>query len=220
MAYADANLTNRKFGAGAAVIALEAGLAWAIIAALTLTISPKSPPNITAIPLPPENPVKPHETPVKPVSHQQVPAQRPITDQIDLGPQTMPTFTPDNTFGGGDGGTVDIPRPTPTPAPTPGFTPKAAHPLGNTAGWVSTNDYPTIGLRQEHEGSTHYRLGIDVAGKVTNCTVTTSSGFADLDAATCAVLTRRARFVPATDETGARTSGSFSGTVTWRLPQD
>ena len=47
-----------------------------------------------------------------------------------------------------------------------------------------------------------------------------SASHAELDSTTCAVLTRRARFTPATDETGAKVPGSFSGTVTWRLPQD
>jgi len=220
MAYADANSTNRKLGATAAVMALEAGLAWAIIAGLTMTIHPKIDPRVNTFTIPPETKVKPPETPVKPATQQQTRAPRPITDPIDLGPSTLPTFIPDNVLGSGDGGGIEIPRVTPAPVPVPSFTPKSARPKGKIANWVTTNDYPTAGLRGEHEGSVRYRLSIDGAGKVRDCTVTAGSGHAELDEAACATLLRRAQFDPATDETGARAPGTFSGTVIWRLPQD
>ena len=220
MAYADANQTNRKFGAGATVLALEVGVAWAIIAALGVTITRPPKTVLQTYPTTPESP-KPRDPAPKPSSDPVDSApQRPITQIFDLGPTAVPTFVPPSTFGEGDGGGIDIPRPTPVPSPVPSFTPKAARPLGNMAQWVTTNDYPTSGLRGEHEGSTRYRLSVDAAGKVTGCGVTTSSGFADLDTAACAVLARRAKFTPATDDTGAKVAGSFSGTVTWRLPQD
>ena len=220
MAYADANMTNRKWGAGASVLALEVGIAWAVIAGLTMTISRPVPTRVETYQVTPETP-KPPVTVPPPTSHPiDVAPVRPLIDPVDLGPTTLPTFAPDNTIVGGDGGGIDIPRPSPTPPPVPTFAPKAARPLGYTGGWVTTNDYPTIGLQREQEGSTRYRLSIDAAGKVNSCTVTTSSGHSELDSTTCAVLTRRARFTPATDESGAKVPGSFSGTVTWRLPQD
>ena len=50
--------------------------------------------------------------------------------------------------------------------------------------------------------------------------MTSSSGNADLDTATCTYATRRARFTPATDENGQPTSGTFAGRVKWVIPQD
>ena len=221
MAYADAQQTNRKFGAGATVLALEVGIAWAIIAALGMTITTRKDQRIIAVPIAPDiDPPKPVPS-TPPTAHPRDPVLvPPITEFPQIFPTSVPTFGPENTLGSGDGGGLEIPRPTPLPSPVPSFTPKAARPLGNTANWVTTNDYPTIGLRGEHEGSTRYRLSVDTAGKVTNCAVTASSGFADLDSATCATLTRRAKFTPATDDSGARVAGSYSGTVTWRLPEE
>ena len=220
MAYADANQTNRKVGAGATVLALEVGVAWAIVAALGMTNIPHQDRHIPIVDITPEPPKTDTPKP-PPSSHPQDPMpQHPITQIIDLGPTLLPTFGPDHTIGDGDGGGIDPGLLPPTPPPVPTYAPKAARPLGNIANWVTTNDYPTIGLRGEHEGSTRYRLSIDAAGKVTGCSVTTSSGFAELDSAACAVLARRAKFTPASDDTGAKVAGSFSGTVTWRLPQD
>jgi protein TonB len=221
MAYADANQTNRKFGAGASVLAIEVGIAWAIIAALGVTITHHQSGPLIAVPITPDiDPPKPVPSP-PPTTHpiDQVP-QRPLDRIIVFGPTALPTFGPEPFTGGDDGGGIVIPRPSPTPPPVPTFAPRPARPQGNYANWVTTNDYPTSGLRAEHEGSVRYRLSVDAAGKVTGCSVTGSSGFTDLDTTTCAVLTRRGRFTPASDETGARVAGSYSGTVTWRLPEE
>ena len=56
--------------------------------------------------------------------------------------------------------------------------------------------------------------------RVSGCTVTASSGSAALDSATCRLLRSRARFTPATDSTGAKTSDSVSGRIRWVLPAD
>jgi protein TonB len=53
---------------------------------------------------------------------------------------------------------------------------------------------------------------------VKGCEVTASSGSSDLDAATCANVAKRARFNPATDESGARVAGSYSSAVRWEIP--
>ena len=41
---------------------------------------------------------------------------------------------------------------------------------------------------------------------------------AALDDATCRLISRRAQFDPATDETGARVPGTYTGSVRWELP--
>ena len=221
MAYADNQLTNRKLGAGAAVLALEAGLAWAIIAGLAITINRTPPIRTTTFVIPPESPTPPTPPQSQPTARaDQRAARPPIENTYSLGPATLPSFTPNDTLGSGGADKVEFPQVRPTPSPAPSFAPKAARPRGNIAGWVTTNDYPTSDLRQEHEGSTRYRLTIDPAGKVSSCTVVVGSGFAGLDQAACANLSRRGQFEPATDETGGQAAGSYTGTVTWRLPQD
>ena len=221
MAYADNQSANRTLGAGAAVLALEAGLAWAVIAGLAMTINRTDKPRIATFAIPDQPKIIPPPPQPQASAQPDQPAPRPRTDPIyDLGPVTLPTFAADNKLGSGDAGTVEFPRVQPTPSPVPSFAPTAARPKGKTAGWVTTNDYPTSDLRQEHEGSTRYRLTIDASGKVRDCAVVASSGFAGLDQATCAQLTRRGQFDPATDDSGGRVAGSYSGMVTWRLPPD
>jgi protein TonB len=55
---------------------------------------------------------------------------------------------------------------------------------------------------------------------VTGCTVTSSSGSATLDAATCNILRRRARFTPATDSSGNPTTDTASTRIRWVLPSN
>ena len=222
MAYADNYTNNRKLSTGAAVLLLEAGLGWAVIAGLTMTYTHTAPPKnpeARNFPLPvPKPPVDVTVTP----QPQQPEVARPVIDPpFTLGPAPLPTYvTPD-----GDGGgtlVVELPRPVPSiaPDPRPSFAPKAARPAGKTGNWVTTNDYPTRELREGQEGTTRYRLAINAEGRVTNCSVTSSSGSPGLDRAACDNLQRRARFEPASDATGARTAGSYSGSVTWRIPAD
>ena len=221
MAYADIDTSNRKLGAGAAVLLLEAGLAWAVIAGLTINYTRTAPPRnpeATTVPLP-----KPPED-VKVTPQPQQPTTRPpLVAHNELATTLGPFVEPD--VGVGDGGgtvIVELPRPVPltVPDPRPSFTPKSAHPAGKTGNWVTTNDYPTRELREGQEGTTRYRLAINAEGRVTNCSVTSSSGSAGLDRAACDNLQRRARFEPARDETGTRSAGSYSGTVTWRIPEE
>ncbi|HOB13487.1 MAG TPA: energy transducer TonB [Novosphingobium sp.] len=110
--------------------------------------------------------------------------------------------------------------PPPPPPPPPKFTPKRATPKNNPGSWATTNDYPTRALREEREGSTGFRVTVGPDGRVTGCSVTASSGSDDLDSATCANVTRRARFTPATDGEGNPTSGSYDGRIRWVIPKD
>ncbi len=91
-----------------------------------------------------------------------------------------------------------------------------AIPLGNPGTWVTTNDYPSRALRQERQGTTAFRLDVNIDGKPTACSVTGSSGHADLDAATCKALLRRARFRPIADGGGP---SSWSSRVRWQIPR-
>jgi periplasmic protein TonB len=97
---------------------------------------------------------------------------------------------------------------------------RGAKPKNNPGSWATTTDYPSRALNQQREGTTGFRVTVGPDGKVTDCQVTASSGHADLDAATCSNVKRRARFDPAWDSSGNPTSGSYSNRVTWRIPKD
>ena len=94
-----------------------------------------------------------------------------------------------------------------------------AVPRGNAGTWTTANDYPSRALREEVEGTTGFRVTVGSNGRVTDCTITTSSGDSSLDSATCANITRRARFTPATDESGNETTGEWASAVNWSIPR-
>ena len=81
MAYADNHSNNRRLRAGAAVVALEAGLAWAIITGLAITINRTPPTRTTTFIIPPDAPTIP------PPPHPQSSAQ------AELQYQTPRTFS-------------------------------------------------------------------------------------------------------------------------------
>jgi protein TonB len=91
---------------------------------------------------------------------------------------------------------------------------------GNLPALFSDDDYPAAALRAEESGTTGFRLEIGANGRVSNCTVTSSSGSSSLDATTCRLLRSRARFTPAMDSNGQPTSDTYNGRITWRLPAD
>lgn len=92
-------------------------------------------------------------------------------------------------------------------------------PKGSPANWVTTNDYPTAALREHRGGRVSFELKVSAEGNVSACDITASSGSTDLDVATCAMFTRRARFTPATDANGGPIEGTWSSSMNWSIPE-
>jgi protein TonB len=90
----------------------------------------------------------------------------------------------------------------------------------NLPSLFSDADYPPSAMRAEEQGTTGFRLDVGTDGRVTNCTITSSSGSNALDTATCRILKSRARFTPARDSTGSPTHDATSGRIRWVLPQE
>lgn len=97
--------------------------------------------------------------------------------------------------------------------------PRGAIPFTNPGSWVSTNDYPSLALREERGGISGFTLAVSADGKVSSCSITAPSGSTDLDEATCANISRRARFYPATDIKGRPIAAAYTNRVTWRIPE-
>lgn len=114
--------------------------------------------------------------------------------------------------------TVAPPKPAPPPPPVRRIEPARAR--ANLASYISNDDYPSSALRNEEQGTTGFRLDVGPDGRVSGCSVTASSGSSALDSATCRLLRSRARFTPATDSTGSKTSDSVSGRIRWQIPAD
>lgn len=88
----------------------------------------------------------------------------------------------------------------------------------NLASLVNSSDYPAEAVRAGEQGTTGFLLAVGPNGSVTDCNIMRSSGSAILDAATCRLMTSRARFTPALDANGKPTSDTVSARIAWRLP--
>ena len=93
-----------------------------------------------------------------------------------------------------------------------------AMPAKTSGFWLGDRDYPSGALRRKEEGPVAFSLLIAPNGRVANCIITATSGSAELDEQTCAMMALRARFKPATDENAIATYGSYRGGLFWRLP--
>jgi len=82
----------------------------------------------------------------------------------------------------------------------------------------SDADYPAEALANNEAGTVVFRLDIDRKGRVSRCTITTSSGAASLDATTCRVLRQRARFTAKRNADGKPVPATVEGHITWHMP--
>jgi protein TonB len=82
---------------------------------------------------------------------------------------------------------------------------------------VTPQDYPLSALRAGHEGTVRFELTIGTDGRVTGCRITESSGYSDLDRATCRLMEKRARFQPARDANGNPVEDTYRSFLDWKL---
>ncbi len=75
-------------------------------------------------------------------------------------------------------------------------------PLRKTGGRITGRDYPRGPYEAGIGGTLFVRYTVGVRGRVTECAVTRSSGNAELDAATCRLITERFRFKPRRNAAG------------------
>lgn len=212
---------RRRVTALVTVGAVHALLAVGLITGLTVTFDrldpgrligttvPLDPPKPDPTPTPTAEPVPTTYLPTAPIPPIPLPSNADPVPPASNTDETRVTYFPT--------GPIDPPAP-PLPPPTPSFAPKRATPSNDSARWITTNDYPRRAIVDEVEGSVGYRLVVGTAGRVASCELTRPSGNRALDDATCRLLTSRARFEPASDETGAKVLGTFTGTVRWELP--
>ena len=217
MAYADQQMSGNRIAAFIIVALLHLVLGYALITGLAYEGVKQLMKKVTTIDIKKDEPKKEPPPPPKKLAAPPPIVAPPPKINVSVAPPPVQT--------------VVTPPPVPPPPiiappapvaapPPPRFQPKTATPKGNPANWATTNDYPSRALREEREGTTGFRVTVGPDGRVTSCDITSSSGSPDLDDATCANVTRRARFNPATDGEGQPTSGSYSNRVRWVIPKD
>ncbi len=220
MSYADqSSMSTRKIVSIGLVVLLHALLGYAFITGLAYNVVKKiatdtkvfdvaeepPPPEEKPPPPPPETKVEPPPMVAPPPIVSMPTIQAPIVQTVREAPPVIITPTA---------------PPAPPPPPKPALQARASE-RGNSALWVTTEDYPSRALREEREGVTGVAWDVDAEGKVSNCRVTSSSGSPDLDDAACKNITRRGRYKPALDSNGtAMASSGFSRRVRWQIPKN
>jgi protein TonB len=192
-------------------------LLYAIITGLAYDVVKHAAENLKVIdveqqPPPPEQPPPPPKDmpkvpppPVTPPPLVQVPTAPPPPSQTVTAPPP-PVYIPPV-------------APAPPPPPPPPRKVEPARAKANLASLVSNDDYPASALAANQEGTTGFRLDVGTDGRVTNCTITESSGSSALDNATCRIMKSRAKFTPAHDSSGNPVPDSTSARITWRITE-
>lgn len=224
MAYLQQDNWQRRPVAIAGVVVIHAVIGYALVTGLNFTKIVEVVQNpkgvfVPAVKLPPPPPPPPDQA-ADPVQKVSPPAHAP-NPPVDLSDQRPSIETSPIIIPIPDPIPYVLPKPTPMPGPTarPAFDPVSAKPRGNPGNWVTVNDYRSSWINREWTGTARFRVQVGENGRVQNCTITSSSGHPELDQATCALVTQRARFDPAKDNSGALTMGSYSSSVRWELPE-
>jgi periplasmic protein TonB len=94
----------------------------------------------------------------------------------------------------------------------------APNPMGaSLATLVSADDYPPEAVANDWGGTVRIKLEISNTGDVSGCHILRSSGHVVLDAKTCEIMVKRARFKPARNASGKAVSDTVEQTIHWAL---
>jgi protein TonB len=224
MSYANRKQMSSNRTAAIIIVALiHAVLGYALVTGLAYDVVKKAaedlktfdveeePPPPEEEPPPPEE--TPQETPPPPVAAPPPLVRTPVQEspvQATPNPPPVVPITPRATPA-----PPAPPAPPPPPPPVQRSEPKSA--VGSLQGLFRSDDYPDSALDREEQGTVRVSLTIGTNGRVSGCSVSSSSGSSTLDRATCRIITSRARFTPAMDSNGNPTTGNFSQSITWRV---
>lgn len=224
MAYADNRMSRSRMTAIFIVAILHALLGYALITGLAYNVVKKVAADLKTFNVE-EEPPPPEEKPPPPPPDQPQTPPPVVTPPPIVRTNTMPPPIVTTNIAPPPVMTVTAPPAPPTPPapPPPPPPPRKVQPArakANLVSLFSDEDYPASAVRAGESGATGFRLDVGTNGRVSACTVTSSSGSSALDSTTCRLLRSRARFSPATDSTGAPTTDTVTGRIVWRLPAD
>lgn len=219
MAYADQQMSGSRVVAIIIVALIHIALGYALVTGLAYEAATKVLERVTTIdveePPPPEPedeppPPEPDAAPPPPVAPPPpiniAPAPPPIRTQTTIPPPAPPAVV------------LPPPAVAAPPAPPAPSQARGASPKGQRS-WASRiqANYPRRAEREGTEGNVGVRVTVSPDGRVSACTVTSSSGSSDLDSAACDGMTRYARFDPALNAAGNPITGSYATTIVYRL---
>lgn len=216
MAYAQKKeLSGNRSMAIIFTVIVVGGLMYAIVTGLAYNVIKKATQDLKTFDVE-KQPPPPEQPPPPPKDMPKVPPP-PITPpplvRVEAPPPPIQTVT-------APAPPVYIPpvAPAPPPPPPPPRQSQARSLTGSLQGLISGDDYPPSALDNNEQGSVQVSLTIGPNGRVTGCS-SSGGASATLKAATCRLLTARARFSPAQDASGNPTTSTYSQTITWRIAE-
>jgi protein TonB len=221
MSYAQRKeLTGNKTASIVMTTLVVGGLMYAIVTGLAYNVIKKAVENTKVVTVEDQPPPPPDEPPPPPKDMPKVPPPpmtppplvqtktQPPPIQTVAAPPELPPMRPP---------VMAPPAPPPPPAPAHKVQ-SAQSSKGDLRNLFSGDDYPAAAMSAGAEGTAQASITVGPDGRVVGCNITRSSGNGALDAATCNIIRRRAKFTPARDSNGNPTTDTLSTPpITWRL---
>ncbi|MGF7153832.1 TonB family protein [Novosphingobium gossypii] len=221
MAYADQQMSTNKVVALVIVALIHVFVGYALVTGLAYEAAKKVISKVTTVdikeekpkeeeppPPPPEQPDTPPPPIVAPPPPINIAPAPPPVQTVITPPPAPPVVI-----------TTAAPPAPPAPPPPPGPSKARGVRAKNQGSWAARiqSNYPTRAAREEREGRVGVRVTIGADGKVSACSVSSSSGSPDLDEAACDGMTRYARYDPALDDAGNPISATTSTAIVYKL---
>ncbi|MEK9212508.1 energy transducer TonB [Sphingomonas sp. 2378] len=206
MAYTDQKMSGGKVVAIVIVVLIHAALGYAFVTGLAYQYVKKATEKLDTFNV--EEPPPP-TTVVTPPPIVQLPVPAPAVTTTSVIPLSQPTAPP-----------APPAPPSPPAPPAPPAVSKAAGLRGNPGQYFGPDAYPPSAQREGAEGRVSAKLSIGTDGRVTDCSILSSSGNRALDDATCRISKARVRFTPAQDAGGNPVASSYTLNIRWQLPQE
>ncbi len=221
MAYADQQMSGSRVVAIIIVVLIHVAIGYTLITGLAYSAAKQLVERVTTVdidepPPPPEE--EPPPPPPEPDTAPPPPVAPPPPINVSVAPPPIQVQT--NIPPPAPPARIIPPAapPAPPPPPPPPSQARGATP-NNQGSWARRiqENYPARAIRDETEGRVGVRVTIGANGRVSACTVTSSSGSRILDDAACTGMERYARYNPALDDAGNPTDGSASTTIVYQL---
>lgn len=106
------------------------------------------------------------------------------------------------------------------PAPPRPWKVSDGGPRANPGYWFTDDDYPPEAKRAGQQGRVAVLLTIATNGMVRDCRITSTSGSASLDEATCRLAMRRGRFFPRIGSDGSPVEYTYPLATRWALSDE
>lgn len=217
MAYADQKMSGSKITAIIIVALIHAVIGYAFVTGLAYQYVKKVSEKLNTFDV--EEPPPPPDEPPPPPPEIEI-APPPVVTPPPIVQTSAPPVNVVRTVATPPPVFIPTPIVAPPAPPPPPRVSQAAKLQGDAGRFFGPDAYPPAAERAGASGRVVARLTVGSNGRVSGCDVTSSSGNADLDNATCRIARSRVRYTPAKDDNGNPIGATTTLPVRWVLPDD